>query len=273
MQSFLLAALVASKGIEAQHTLSNCGSSGDHLVFSSLRSSPDPVVGGESFTLWLDGTLDEDITAGALDVDLNIEALGIINSPVKKNVDFSYTPGLVKGPVAIKIGPLKLPWLPGTNKITGTLKLSDANKEAVFCLGVNLALMETPKPPALPRADPVSSCSSSTDHIKSLSWATVDDQTTVTGDLDEHVSTFDVVVNTHIAIGWFPIPVAFTAPFTFTPGFTQGPFTLKVGSPTAEEESPKVGTDLAGTIKINDGKGEEIMCLKMDIPLATKVVV
>lgn len=238
----------------------------------SVRSSPDPVVGGQAFTLYLSGNLDVDVTEGFLDVDMNVEALGLINKPVKGTTHFKYTPGVAKGPFVLTIGPVKFPWLPGTNKLSGSIKLSDASKAPIGCLGLNLALMEEPAPGNM-SADPVVSCTSSSAHMKNVAFASTDDGSTITGDLDESITQFTIKVDTKVTVGWFPVPITLDAPVKWTPGFSKGPFKLETTKTALQTKPDKLGTELTGNIKVNDQNGEEVVCLKLDAPLADTVVV
>lgn len=266
----MLAALVANNGVVAQNILSNCGSPSDHMKDVTVSS---PSGGSNPFTVTLAGNLDEDIKEGFLDLDLNVVAAGVINVPLKSRFHFTYTPGLVKGPLSLKIGPVSVPWLPGTNKVTGTLKLADSNNQPVSCLNLNVPMMERAMPievaPVNVGSVPIVSCSSPNDHIKNFHYVKTGDKLTLGGNLDEHVSTFSLKLAARVAIGWFPIPVDVMIPVEYEPGFVQGPFEITATNQTMSQVDgqPMEGVDLAGTLKGNDGNGGELFCLKLDLPL------
>merc|ERR1712091_528755 len=124
---------------------------------------------------------------------------GVIDKAIKGTSHFYFTTGVKKGAFYLKVGPLKMPWLPGTNKLTGTLKISDVNKQQVMCLGLDVPLMDTSAPVEPVKTDPVSLCSAASDHMQC-------DLTTKTCVLDELVQTLSVNVDMKVHVGWFPVP-------------------------------------------------------------------
>merc|ERR1712157_647245 len=198
--------------------------------------------------------------------------------PLKGSLHFTYTPGMVKGPVYVKIGPVTMPWLPAESKVTGTLKLADKNRQQINCIGLNVPLMESTTPihdmplrdaPVNVGTDPITSCSSPDAHIKNFHHSKVGDKVTLSGDLDEDVSTFSLKLDARIAVGWFPIPIDLDVPVVFHPGFVKGPFQITATNSTTSQwgNQPMEGADLAGTLTGSDGHGGELFCLKMDLPI------
>lgn len=275
MKQFVFAAVVASGDVVAQNVLSSCGSSSDHFKDVVVTSSS---TSASAVTVSIAGNLDEDIKGGNVDLDMNIEALNFINRPVKQSYHFTYTPGVPKGPVKVTVGPLSLPWLPGSNNLVGTIKITDLNKQPVACLGLNLPLMNSAAKSAVAPVnvtDKPTICSSPSDRIKNLRYTDTKDKFTVNGDFDEDVTAGAVTLASHIGIGWLPVPVNVNVPITYTPGFKKGPFEVVVTNQTQSQlgGSAMSIVDMYGTVKGTDGAGAELFCVKFDEPLRADTVV
>merc|ERR1711937_38786 len=108
---------------------------------------------------------------------------------------------------------------------------------------------------------PVSICSSANDRIKNLHYTDTADKLTVTGDFSEDVTAGSVNLAAHIGIGWIPIPVNVNVPITYMPGFKKGAFEVNVLNKTKSEVGGSAMSlvDLYGTVKGNDGNGDELL--------------
>jgi len=203
---------------------------------------------------------------GNADIDLNVKALGVINEPVKVSSPFTYSPGVASGHTTVSVGPVNLPKipLPGGVDVTGTVKITNGKKEAVACIKMDLNVGAATEAPALETKDsPVTDCTKASDHMKNFKFS--DDSTgvtTITGTLDEDVAKVDVGVDLNIKIPLVPLPeIKLDIPASISPAVKKGDLKITVGP--AVSEVPDTVIDVTGNVKINDGKAEEIVCLKI----------
>ena len=91
--ALLAGSMIAGSSMISAQTVSSCGGSSDILSNAVITTSPSPIDKKKPFTLTIKGSLTKAVTAGNIDVNLNVKALGIINEPVVSNTDFTYSPG------------------------------------------------------------------------------------------------------------------------------------------------------------------------------------
>lgn len=261
MKSFAVALFLAGQGVDAGHTLTNCGKAGDHMKHVQVMTSPDPIVKGQPFTMHATAVLDEALAEGSIALDFNVELLNIINQKIQSTNAYKYSPGIPKGQFGLVIGPVTLPYLPFTNKLTGTIKMANSKKEPIGCIGVNLDLLDVAVP-APNVSEGITSCTSANAHMKQFSWTTTNGLFKLTGNLDEDVEKFTAKVAAQVHVGWIPVPINVDVPLQFLPGFKKGPFLLTLDNKTTIR-SPEVDATVTGTIKVNDKNDEEIVCLNL----------
>jgi len=267
--------LIAACIVAACHAQSvkSCGSSSDVLQNAVFTVSPDPIVKGSPLTITGSGTLSAAVVGGTLAVDINIKALGIINEPVKLSVPFSLSPGLVAGPSKVVIGPLTLPKIPGSVELTGTVKGTDAAGKEIFCVALDVSSISEAEVIAMPESAPVvKNCGSNADHLKNLKTSVAAGVSTVTGTLDEDVSSGIVPVDLVVKVLFFKIPIKLTVPFSISPGIPKGDIKASVGPVAtvgAQSMAPsKVTVSVDGTIKVNDANSQEIACISLSASTA-----
>ena len=214
-------------------------------------------------------------------LDLSIEALGIIHSSATGALPLTITPGAQAGPFGLTIGPIAPPTnIPGKVVVTGTVHVVNGKGEAVMCLkfdltipgaaaeekGAPLPLVVAPvHQPAAHEGvvGSVSSCGGAADHIKDFAIATsAAGVTTMGGALDEAVSTLSLVVDVKIKVLLIGIPIKMTIPIGLSPGMKPGQIGVVAG-PSAVVLKPSIKSTVTGTIKVNDGNGEELACLAL----------
>lgn len=247
-----------------------------------ITLSPDPIVKGQPFTLAITGNLDADFSAGNIIADLNVKALVVINEPVKLNAPFTLTqgtggPGFAGGLQTITVGPITLPGLPGGIHVNGTIRVTNDKTEPVACVKIQLAAvdvdeMDGDQAPAS-TGSPVSICSKATDHMKNLAVSTDTQKVThITGTLDEDIVKASIAVAVQIKIPLIKIPpINLAIPISASPGFKKGDLKLTVGPSAAQESNGLIS--VLGTVKANDGKGEEILCLGLNATSADTIIV
>jgi len=288
MKLFLL--LLAVVGVASQSAKS-CGGPNDHLKNAVFSVSPDPIQKGQPLTITATGTLDEVLTAGKLDVNLAIKALGIVNEPVSTTAPFTLSPGIPTGPQKITIGPFTLPSVPGGVSVSGNITGVDGSGAPVFCLALDISLghedeLASPLPivdealasaseaiiVATPRVGgPVTDCSGSSDHLQNRSLSTSGGVVSVSGSLDEEVGAGAVAVDLKVKVSFFSIPINMNIPFTISPGIKAGPIQATIG-PAADRSAsllsmvfkPDIKVEVTGTVKVNDAKSSEIVCVSID---------
>jgi len=279
MRSFLLAGLLAQGALS--QSVKSCGGPNDHLKNPVIKLTPDPPVKGGSLTIQASGTLDEAETSFNSNMDLNIKALGIISASVKGGVPMSISPGAVAGPFSLTIGPFSLPSnVPGSAVVTGQVHVTNGNNEPIMCIDLDLNVpgADNEKALAAPRVEEptvstISSCGKSTDHIPDFQIASSSGVITMSGTLDEAVTKASIDVDVSLKVLIISLPLKMSIPLAVSDGLiTKGAIKSTVG-PSTIAISPNVKATVKGTMKINDGNGEEITCLNVDTVVAPATVV
>jgi len=270
-------------------SVKSCGGPNDHFKNATFTVSPDPIDKSKPLTIEGMGTLDEIMTGGTLKIDLNIKALGIISTSLKKSAPFSIAPGLPAGAQKLVIGPFSLPSVPGTTTISGQVSGTDAKGEPVFCVALNIdvydeaPLKALPEVPELPptsfailspevAASPVSDCGQPADHLKNRTFSSTGGVFNLAGDLDETVPAGELDVDMEIKVLFISVPIKMNIPFTISPPIPSGTFKVSVGPISSEDDStvpevdsPEITVHVSGNIKLNDAKKEEIACVAIKV--------
>mmetsp|Transcript_10751 Transcript_10751/g.20039 ORF Transcript_10751/g.20039 Transcript_10751/m.20039 type:complete len:298 (-) Transcript_10751:122-1015(-) len=274
-------------------SVSSCGGASDHLSNVEVKVTPDPIQKGGSFTLEMSGMLDEDLTDGNVEANLDVKALKVIDKKVAKASPFSLSPGLKKGPQHIVIGPVSLPDLHGSVVVSGQVHLKNKAGEPVACVALDLnvpallsdtprtghenALEELSQDPASLHG--VASCGQSSDHFQGLqSWKSGGVQH-ITGKMDEDLTKLSVDVDLSLHVSFLHVPLKLTVPISYTPGIPKGPIAMSFGPGQASADGnallwPKPKLTVDGTVKLNDDNSEEVACLAVnkDAALASSSV-
>jgi rubredoxin len=119
-----------------------------------------------------------------------------------------------------------------------------------------------------PALSTISSCGKATDHIPDFKIASSGGVITMTGTLDEGVTkaSIDLDVSLHVLI--INLPLKMSIPLAVSDGLIKkGAISSTVG-PSTISVSPQVKATIKGTMKINDGNGDEITCLNLDTSAA-----
>jgi len=257
---------VSSQGVKG------CGSAADHLTNPVYKMTPDPPVKGQPFTIDISGDLDEDVTAGAVSGDIAVTALGFITSTATIKMPFTYTPGLPKGAMKMTVGPTTLPKSPGSFALKGKVHVVDGAGDAITCVDLDITasaegLLTEAKPEVpnatVPHVGGVESCTGDSDHLKNFSLSQSGGVTTVNGNLDEDVDTFNVDLDLTVKKFIVHLPVKMNIPITLSPTVPKGPFTISAG-PGKVDLSPDPSVGVTGKVKAMDAASEQIFCLNID---------
>lgn len=268
----VLAALGCSLG--SSQSISSCGAPGDHLSNVQITLSPDPIVKGKPFTLTVTGDMDEDHVGGIADVSLDIKALGIVDKSVKTVSTYSLTPGFVKGPQKIVIGPVSMPTdLPGSVEVTGQIKVQDPSAKPIACINLKLnvpaaeASEVAATEPKMAASDP-DDCRKPTDHLKDIQQTTQGQTTTTTATLDEDIAAATAVIDISIQALFVKIPVKLSIPISFSsasqPGFRKGDWKIVSTATPSSLSTDRLGSAVKGELVLNDAANSQITCKLVD---------
>lgn len=244
-------------------SVKNCGGPHDHFSNVSLDLSPDPISRATPFTFTLTGSMDEDHVGGTVDVDLEIKALRVVDKSVKTQSSYTISPGLVKGPQKLVIGPVTLPQDPGEASLKGQVSVKNTRGEPVACVALDI---EVPLFEEEAQRDEdyggVKSCGSATDHLKDVSESTSGDVTTVTGTLDEDLSSITAHVDVTVHALFVKVPLKLQIPMSFSPAISKGDWKLT----TRENKVAEVSLSpvkVEGQVVIDDAKKEQVTCMSI----------
>lgn len=267
VRMLLASSLIAAAA--AKQSLSSCGAAGDHFQIKSITVDADASGGpkkGKPFTITAEGTWDEPHVGGHVDVDLNLNALGVINEPITAATKYDFLPGLAQGDGKVVVGPITFPKsIPGSFEITGTVKIQNPKGEQALCLNLDLkipTIIDDSEPELGAASD--ATCTTPTDHIQNIQSTTdASGVTTTTMDVDEDLST--VVVSGDISV---KVPIVPAIKVTIP----QIPITLSPAIPSGQlkfvdygDETPANDIiDVTGQVKLADGNGEQLTCIAIE---------
>merc|ERR1711934_79702 len=272
----LLVIALSTLALTTAQSVKSCGKPTDILQNATFTSNPDPNKKGSPLTITATGHMTAPFTGATLAADLNIKALGIINEPVKGSVPLTVSPGLPAGDVKFVIGPFSPPSIPGSLDITGTVTATDAQGKEIFCVALDMNVFNA-EPMPTPEAsmailtrvgtDPVADCGKDSDHLKNRTFSDSGGVITATGDLDETIASGAALVDLKVKVSFFTIPININVPFSLSPVVPSGPFKLTAGPSTTFRmvNSPDIKVEVTGTVKVNDAKSEEVICLALDV--------
>jgi hypothetical protein len=228
-------------------------------------------------TIEASGTLDEAETTFTSNVDLNIKALGIVSASVKGGVPMSISPGAVAGPFSLTVGPFSLPSnVPGSAVVTGQVHVTNGKGEPIMCIDLDLNVPGADDEQALvvpqeeaPAVSTISSCGKSTDHIPDFQIASSGGVITMSGTLDEAVTKASIDLDVSLKVLIITVPLKMSIPLAVSDGLIQKGAIKSTVGPSTIAVSPNVKATAKGTVKINDGNGEEITCLNVDTVVAS----
>lgn len=272
---YLLLALALVSGAASQ-SVKSCGGPNDHLKNPVFKVTPDPPVKGSSITIEASGTLDEVEASFNTNVDLKVHALGIIHASVTGGVPVSISPGVVKGPFSMTVGPFELPSnVPGKAVVQGQVQVTNAKNEPMMCIELDMSVgamdnveTQVALEADVPSLSTVSSCAKATDHIPDLKIATSSGVITMSGTLDESVTKASIALDASVKVLFISVPLKMNIPLDISQGlFNKGAIKAIVG-PTSIVVSPNVKATLKGTVKLNDGNSQEITCINLDTVVA-----
>merc|ERR1712050_91624 len=113
---------------------------------------------------------------------------------------------------------------------------------------------------------PVKSCTQPKDHMKNFAFATdASGVTTISGSLDEDLQKMAVAVDLNIKIPLIKLPeIALKVPISYSPGIKKGDVKATFGPSTSRMANiAKIAVDVEGTVKLNDGNAEEVVCINI----------
>jgi len=259
-------------------SVKSCGAATDHVKNVVVTLTPDPPVPGQDITVTIEGDNDGDVSTGSINLDLAVQAMGVINNKVQVGAPFNFSPTpFKKGDLKIVVGPTPLIKAPGTTTISGTVKAVNAANEQLFCVDLDLKSVSDINTLSLAKESAtatggVTSCTQDSDHIKNFVLDTSGGKIDVKGQLDEDITTFHVAVDATLKKLFISLPIKLDVPVTFTNPLPKGDFELSLG-PMTGGLSPDPQVSLAGTVKMNDQNSEEVFCLNVDQVVEKEIIV
>jgi len=222
--------------------------------------------------------MDEDHVGGTADVDLEIKALRIVDKTVKSESSYTLSPGLVKGAQRLVIGPMTLPQDPGEASLKGQVSIKNTKGEPVACvaLDIQVPLFENEASEIADEVEGIASCGTSTDHLKNVSESTSGGVTTVTGSLDEDLSSIMANVDVTLRALFVKVPLKLQIPISFSPAISKGDLKLTVktvGERSEVEETSKSPVQVQGKVVIDDAKNQQVTCLSVSEKTSSEIVV
>jgi len=222
--------------------------------------------------------MDEDHVGGTADVDLEIKALRIVDKTLKSESSYTLSPGLVKGAQRLVIGPMTLPQDPGEASLKGQVSIKNTKGEPVACvaLDIQVPLFENEASEIADEVEGIASCGSSTDHLKNVSESTSGGVTTITGSLDEDLSSIMANVDVTLRALFVKVPLKLQIPISFSPAISKGDLKLTVktvGEKSEVEETSKSPVQVQGKVVIDDAKNQQVTCLSVSEKTSSEIVV
>jgi len=141
--AFLLLCLISV--IVAQVPWKNCGTAADHIKIKNLNVKPYPPVGGANVTILADGSTDETIVTGTVNIDLFFEQVNLLNQTFNLCTlvnGLGITCPIPKGPLSFKITQVLPPGLP-SGQYAAIVNANDPSNQELFCVSVDFTLTAT----------------------------------------------------------------------------------------------------------------------------------
>jgi hypothetical protein len=108
-----------------------------HIGNKQLDVEPPTISKGVPFTVHGSGDLDEDITSGTADFNVDVSLFKLAMS-----VPFAVSSPAKAGHADVTIGPITMPSIPLIPNAKGSIKVADANAEEVICYNFNVPVAE-----------------------------------------------------------------------------------------------------------------------------------
>jgi hypothetical protein len=116
----------------------SCSGADAHFKNVDIEFSPAQPQKGDSVTITFKGDLDEGLTGGEVDLDVNFSIASLsMKIPFTQGSTTPATSG-----IKAVIGPFTLPDIPLIPNVKGTVKVSEQNGEEVLCANFNLPLAD-----------------------------------------------------------------------------------------------------------------------------------
>jgi len=115
----------------------DCGGDTDHIKNKVLDVKPPTLKKGVPFTVNGAGDLDEDISSGVSDIQIDLSLFKIGQS-----VPFAFSRPVTAGHADVTVGPITMPSIPFIPNAKGSIKLSEQNGEEVICYNFNVPVAE-----------------------------------------------------------------------------------------------------------------------------------
>lgn len=132
--------LEASVGTETD-PFQSCSSSDAHIRNIVVDVDPPQPKKGESFTVAVQGDLDEELTSGIVEVDVNV-VLFTLKLRIPYDLLDGRTIPAVTG-VKAKVGPILLPDIPLIPNVKGSVRVTEQNGEEVACVQFDTPVAES----------------------------------------------------------------------------------------------------------------------------------
>jgi len=115
----------------------DCAGSDAHVKNKVLDVEPPTLKKGVPFTIRAAGDLDEDLSSGVADiqVDLSLFKLGL-------SIPFSFSQATKAGHADVTVGPITMPSIPLIPNAKGSIKVHDEKAEEVMCYNFNVPIAE-----------------------------------------------------------------------------------------------------------------------------------
>ena len=115
----------------------DCSGADAHVKNRVLDVEPPTIKKGTVFTVHSTADLDEDVSSGSMDLQINLSLFSFgISSP------FSISSPLKASHSDITVGPIKLPSIPLIPNAKGSIKLADSSAEELICYNFNIPVAE-----------------------------------------------------------------------------------------------------------------------------------
>jgi len=119
----------------------NCGSAKDHFAIGDVQITPDPPKKGQNLTVAFKGILDEDVSAGTIDITVKYSVITLLS---KTENLCTFDPAEVKCPIpkgnfGLKVSEL-IPGDAPPGSYTGKAIIKDQSKAEIACITFGVKL-------------------------------------------------------------------------------------------------------------------------------------
>eukprot|EP01137_Pigoraptor_chileana_P025666 Opistho-2@95459 len=117
-----------------------CTATGDHFTPTNVVITPASPVKGQPLTVAVNGTLDESVTGGSVEIVIKYLGISIVNE--KKDLctlDSAHPCPFAQGVFSLTEG-ATIPSIAPSGTYKGTVKLSDQNGQEIYCVNLDFKL-------------------------------------------------------------------------------------------------------------------------------------